>query len=118
MPYLIEKSSYETNILAELEKNCPSKGTESFSFLSKKFNGAYTLKDPSDPSLTTRLLKQMYSDFKITQKMAVYVFNPTATESEKDRIEEAIRKYCPNYTFEKLDRIMELVREEGTQDVP
>ena len=118
MPYLIEKSSYETNILAELEKNCPSKGTESFSFLSKKFNGAYTLKDPSDPSLTTRLLKQMYSDFKITQKMAVYVFNPTATESEKDRIEEAIRKYCPNYTFEKLEADHDLTEYTGTEKAP
>ncbi len=118
MPYLIEKSSYEENIIAQLKANCPPSGTNSYNFLSKKFNGAYTLKDPSDPSLSERSLKQMYADFKITQKMAVYVFNPTATESEKDRIENAIRAYCPNYTFEKLEADHDLTEYTGTEKAP
>lgn len=109
VPKMIEKSRFEEMILANMQ------GDE---FALKKMNAFYTLKDPDDPTLTTRGVKEMQATFPITQKMAVYVFDPYATDRELDLIESYIRKYCPLYTYDELDKDHEMTGYSGSDAAP
>ena len=109
VPKLIEKSRFEEQILANMAGN---------EFALKKMNAFYSLKDPDDPTLTDRGVKEMMSTFKITQKMAVYVFDPYATDRELNLIESYILEYCPLYTYDELDKDHEMTEYEGSDAAP
>ncbi len=109
VPYLIEKESFETNILSLIPEG--SKAETEFSVY-------YTLKDPWADGLTDRQLREMRNTWPITSEMAVYVFDPKATEKEKDRFESYIKEYAPTYTFEMLDADHELTEYEGSEKSP
>lgn len=108
VPYLIEKESFEENILAHMTNEA----------VALDFSIYYSLKDPSDPTLTDRQIREMRSTWPITEEMAVYVFDPKATEKEKDRFEGYIKEYAPSYTFEMLDADHELTEYEGSEKSP
>lgn len=109
VPRQIEKSRFEEQILANLQGN---------EFALKKMNAFYSLKDPDDPSLTDRGVKEMMATFPITQKMAVYVFDPYATDRELNLIESYILENCPLYTYDELDKDHEMTEYEGTNTAP
>ncbi len=90
-------------------------GEENFTF--KKLTAYYILKDPDD-SNSDRAKAELYAAFPITKKMAIYVFDPIASETEIRRIEEIIKTYCPLYTYEELDRDHEETEFEGTDRAP
>lgn len=92
VPKRIEASRFETLILANI--------TDQSRY--KKLSAFYTLKDPEDPTLTERAKQELQTTFPITKKMAVYVFDPYASERELNLIEQIIREFCPNYTYETL----------------
>ncbi|MBQ7301856.1 MAG: hypothetical protein IJW77_18660 [Clostridia bacterium] len=109
VPRQIEKNRFEEQILANLQGN---------EFALKKMNAFYSLKDPDDPSLTDRGVKEMMATFPITQKMAVYVFDPYATDRELNLIEGYILEHCPLYTYDELDKDHEMTEYEGTNTAP
>ncbi len=41
--------------------------------------------------------------YPIIENMAVFVFDPSASESELNSCEAVITKYCPDYTYEELE---------------
>ncbi len=109
VPQRIEKSRFEDLILANMEGN---------EFVMKKMNAFYSLKDPDDPTLTDRGVKEMMATFPITQKMAIYVFDPYATDRELNLIEGYILEYCPTYTYDELDYDHSLAEYEGSNTAP
>lgn len=109
VPRQIEKTRFEEQILANLQGN---------EFALKKMNAFYSLKDPDDPSLTDRGVKEMMATFPITQKMAVYVFDPYATDRELNLIEGYILENCPLYTYDELDKDHEMTEYEGSNTAP
>jgi Membrane protein involved in colicin uptake len=108
VPKMIEKSRFEELILANITD--PAK--------LKKINAFYTLKDPDDPTLTERAKQELQSTFPITTKMAVYVFDPYASERELNLIESIIREFCPNYTYETLQEDHLMTEYTGTDTDP
>lgn len=92
VPKLINKDRFETLILAYIDDPTAY----------KKITAFYTLKDPNDPELTERAVKELQATFPITTEMAVYVFDPYASERELNLIESFIKTYCPHYTYETL----------------
>ena len=108
VPRLIEKESFENNILAYMTNE---KAALDFSVY-------YTLKDPKEDGLTDRQIKEMQSTWPITEEMAVYVFDSKATEKEIDRFEGYIKEYAPHYTFEMLDEDHALTEYEGSEKSP
>ena len=108
VPRLIEKESFETNILAHMTDER----------VALDFSVYYSLKDPWGDGLTDRQLKEMQNTWPITEEMAVYVFDPKATEKEVDRFEGYIKEYAPSYTFEMLDADHELTEYEGSEKSP
>lgn len=108
VPYLIEKESFENNILAHMTDDK----------VALDFSVYYSLKDPWGEGLTDRQLREMRNTWPITEEMAVYVFDPKATSKEKDRFENYIKEYAPSYTFEMLDADHELTKYEGSEKSP
>ncbi len=108
VPRLIEKGRFEDMILANIDD--PT--------VYKKLAAFYTLKDPNDPSLTERGIMELKATFPITQKFAVYVFDPYASEREINQIEGWIKNFCPLYTYEELDYDHTQTEYEGSDKTP
>ncbi len=53
--------------------------------------------------LSERARAELIDAFPIVEKMEVYVFDQNASETEKNKIEDYIKTYCPEYTYEELD---------------
>ncbi len=95
VPLCIEKSDFETKILNVLEANAPN-----FDF--GKVKSYYSLKD-LDAAINDEARKAMEQEFPITKKMDVYIFDTSAASQEKGKVEEIIKEYAPNYSYEDLD---------------
>ena len=108
VPRLINAERFETLILNLIEDEAAL----------KKMNAFYTLKDPNDPKLTVRGVKELQATFPITNKMAVYVFDPYASAREVNLIESYIKTYCPEYSFSELDADHALTEYEGAETAP
>ena len=55
--------------------------------------------DPESPDF----VEDYYTQYPITKKMAIYVLQENLPEKEMARIEQIIKTYVPDYTFEELD---------------
>lgn len=113
VPRYIRKERFETQIAAvAYAALCPEN-----EFTYKKLTAYYLLKDPAQAK-SDRARAELYAAFPITKKMAIYVFDPTASETELRRIEEIIKTYCPLYTYEELDKDHAETEYEGTDRAP
>ena len=99
LPEQIEKSRFEEQILANI--------TDEQRY--KKLMMFYEKKDPFDPNLTDREIKEMQKAFPITKTHAIYVFDEKASNRERNLIESIIKEFCPNYTYEELEYDHDLV---------
>ncbi len=108
VPRLINAQRYQTYIRELIDDETAAKKMDAF----------YTLKDPEDPKLTVRGVKELQATFPITNKMAVYVFDPYASAREVNLIESYIKTYCPEYTFSELDYDHQLTEYEGAETAP
>lgn len=112
VPRQITKESFENNILAKLKEAGAS------SWLLNKFTAYYLLKDPTAPGVTQTTLNAMYNQWPITKKYPIYVLSNDTKDREFNWIEEQIKKYCPEYTYEKLDEDHDLVEYSVTDTAP
>lgn len=108
VPRLIEANRFREQILANITDETAL----------KKINAFYTLKDPEDPKLTVRGVKELQATFPITTKMAVYVFDPYASQREVNLIEGYIKTYCTQYSYSELDYDHQLTEYTGTALAP
>ncbi len=99
VPMLIEKSRFE-EILATMESNI-APGDRDARHELEKFQAYYTFYDTSNMSKKEQEL--INSQYPATKTMAVYVFDPNATEYELARCENIIKSYAPDYTYEDLE---------------
>lgn len=114
VPRLISKERFETQIR---DVALVALGNDPMNFLFKKLTAYFLEKDP-DKTSSERAKAELYAAFPITKKMAVYVFDPTAGETELRRVEELIKTYCPLYTYEQLDYDHSLTEYEGNDRAP
>ena len=112
VPRHIRKDRFEEKILKVVEEQL---GPDDFTF--KKLKAYYIDKFPENQK-TDRQLTELYNAFPITKKMPIYVFDPTASETEIRRIEEIIKTYCPLYTYEELDKDHEETEYVGSDRAP
>ncbi len=78
----------------------------------------YTLHDPFDPDVTEKQLSEMQSKYPITKKMAIYVFDEAAKNTEIIRAERIVKTWAPSYTFEDLDNDHLETEYEGVAKAP
>lgn len=108
VPRMIKRERFEDLILGAVEDDWAHSKLESF----------YTLKDKNDESLTERGVAEMQAKFPITMEMAVYVCDPDIKARELRELENIIKTYCPNYTYEELDYDHNLVNYTGADAAP
>ncbi|MBQ8552114.1 MAG: hypothetical protein IJ428_04795 [Clostridia bacterium] len=108
VPKQIKRERFEELILA----NIPEGGTKD------RLLAFYTLQDPYDDSLTERAKRELIAAFPICNQMAIYVFDPGATDRELNMIEGWIKTYCPEYTYETLEEDHTITDYVGTDKAP
>ena len=108
VPRLIEMNRFNDEILANIDDQWSYDKLKSF----------YTEKDPNDPTLTERGVKEMQAKFPITNKMAVYVCDPDIKDRELNQCEGIIKTFCPTYTYESLDEDHANTEYEGMDRAP
>ena len=112
VPRYIRKERFEEKILAPVLTVLTE---DQFEF--KKLKAYYLLKDP-ETIASDRGKAELFAAFPITKKMAIYVFDPVASETEIRKVEELIKTYCPLYTYEELDKDHEETEYEGSDRAP
>ena len=140
VPYQIEKSRFEKDILApffeattdsdlsyeeyatlkkseDLADQSKASSAESFEF--GRFLSFYTLYDLSDPSLTARQQSTILSTYPITERYAIYIVDEEIQAQELNALEDYIRK---NTEFSLDDMLaaheeVEYVLEEGSAPI-
>ncbi len=112
VPRQITKESFENNILAKLKEG----GMSAWAY--NKFTAYYQIKDPAKKGVTQAELNAMYNQWPITKQYAIYVISTDTKDREYNWLEEQIKLYCPEYTFEKLDEDHDLVDYSVTDTAP
>ena len=95
VPKMIEKSSLENKIYAPIGEKATEREYE-------KIKAYYLLKDINKPGLSERAIKEMIATYPETANIALYTFDPGASERELREVEEIIRKYT-KYTFDMME---------------
>lgn len=108
VPQRIEKSRFEEMILANITEKSKQDKLKAF----------YVEKNPNEAGMTDKMRKEMYATFPITEKYAIYVFDPKASDREKTQMEAIIKQFCPEYTYEELEYDHTLVEYESTEKNP
>ena len=108
VPQRIEKSRFEELILAKITDKSKREKLKAF----------YVEKNPNEKGMTDKMRNEMYATFPITQKYAIYVFDPNAADREKTQMEAIIKQFCPEYTYEELEYDHNLVEYESTDKNP
>ncbi len=114
VPRQIEQSSFETKILNVIKEAIDGDAYAEFQF--KKLMAYYILQDPSAVSESYRA--EMEKKYPITKKMTIYVLDSTTSTTEMARIEQMIKTYCPDYSYEDLDEDHLLVGYEAEDKNP
>ncbi len=101
LPRQIEKSAFETRVLAVIAESLAEEGgVNNFNY--KKIRGSYILFDPTAVT-NEEALSRMQRQYPITKKMAIYVFDKNISTRDTNLCESIIKTYCQSYTYEDLD---------------
>jgi len=123
VPRMIEKGRFETLIYKKLESLLDSKAvtlTDEERFVIENiYKSSYTLVDLSKETIenTIQTLKNAYPVLQTNPELKFYVIKDNSEKTLK-RIEDLIRNYCPEYTFDELEYDHELTGYEGTEKEP
>jgi len=116
VPRVIEKSRFETAILAAMAENIEG-GVQARKYL--RLKSFYVPFDPTKPGQPPEMLQIMYTNYPITMEgMAIYVFAEDAARREIKLVESYIKEYCPEYTYEQLDADHAQTKYEATKLAP
>ena len=125
IPRWIEKSRFETLILAKFEENRSNfTDAENQVYNQIKTQVSYKLVGPAgenavyDPKSTPDPVKPETFQFLVENTGAqLYFMQKVGARSEKN-LEAMIRKYCPEYTFDQLEEDHEITGYEGDEKEP
>ena len=96
VPMLIEKEAFETKIVEPLKEGL---GETSFEF--KKFMAFYSKFDRNE--YFGEALDAAQKKYPIFKNMDFYIIDDSASEIDIARMEQNIKTYAPDYTFDDLD---------------
>ncbi len=113
LPRMITSDRLEEKILAPMRE---ALGGET-NFYYKKFKAFYLEKN-LEKLTSERAKEEMLAAFPIVAQYAIWVFDPDASDAEKNTCEELIKANCPEYTYEELDLDHEMTKYSGEEDNP
>ena len=109
VPRQIEKSSFEKNLI-EAWADTKSRDFE-------QFKAYYDLKDPFDETLAPTVLSSMKTQFKATEKYAIYVLDPGVSNRELEMLASYIENNT-DYDAEQMEADYELIEYIDTSAAP
>ncbi len=112
VPRMISKERYEKLIKEVLESN-----PDTPKLVKNRFNAFYIEKNPEAETLET-LREEMLKEYPITKKMPVYVLSTDIVTREIAELEEFIKTYCPDYTYDDLEFDHNQTEYEGQEKAP
>lgn len=93
VPRMISKDRLESEILSHIDSK----------FYYNKIISFYDLKDPYDETLPQSVKDEMQRAYPITKTMAVYVLSSDIVNRELAYMENIIKTYAPDYTYEEME---------------
>ena len=93
VPRMISKDRLESEILSKIDSK----------FHYSKVYSFYDLKDPNDPNLPASVKTEMQKNYPVTKNMAIYVLTADINNRELGMIENIIKTYAPDYTYEEME---------------
>ena len=121
VPRMIEQGRFEDLIYSKLKSLLDKdKLTSEEKFVVENiYKSSYTLVDLSKETIenTIQTLKNAYPVLQTNPDLKFYVIKDNSEKTLK-RIEDLIRNYCPEYTFDELEYDHELTGYEGTEKEP
>ena len=98
VPGAIRKETFEAKILTPLaEALADEGGADAYKY--HKIRDWYRLYDPN----TMDLPEDVIRNYPVLKKMALYVLDSAITGPKKAILEQDIKTYCPEYSYEDLD---------------
>ena len=108
LPMYIERSRFEELILANVPEGSDR----------NKLKAYYVLQDSLNTKKSERARNEMIAKFPICEVMEIYTFDETASNRDKTIIEDIIKTYCPEYTFETLEEDHNLTQYVSNEKAP
>jgi len=104
VPRMISKDRLESEILSNIDKN----------FYYQKIVAFYDLKDPFDETLPQSVKDEMLKSYPVTKTMAVYVLTSDINNRELAYMENIIKTYAPDYSYEEMEYDHQMTQYEAT----
>ena len=102
VPRLITKERFEQFFGETMKEAMEEEGK--LWYYNQRFMVFFTLRDPAEFEGDDRKLAELYGELPITQKIgAVYQINGEIKPAELMQLEEYIKTYVPEYSYEELD---------------
>ena len=110
-----DKDNYDSKTATQEEKDAK--------FYYDKLTAYYTLKDPNAANITESVKQAILKQHPVLEDpesgvTALYVFNTSVGQKEKNTVEWIIKSYCPNYNYEERDYDHELCQYEPEPENP
>ena len=93
VPRMISKDRLESEILSNIDSK----------FYYNKIVAFYDLKDPFDETLAESVRAEMKKTYPASENMALYVLTSDINNRELAYLENIIKTYAPDYTYEEME---------------
>lgn len=104
VPRMISKDRLEEEILSNIDSK----------FYYNKIYAFYDLKDPNDETLPQSVKDEMLKSYPVTKNMAIYVLTSDINNRELAYMENIIKTYAPDYTYEEMEYDHQMTQYEAT----
>ncbi len=104
VPRMIPKARLESEILSNIDSN----------FYYQKIVAFYDLKDPFDETLPQSVKDEMLKSYPVTKNMAIYVLTSDINNRELAYMENIIKTYAPDYSYEEMEYDHQVTQYEAT----
>ncbi len=104
VPRMISKERLENEILSKIDSK----------FHYSKVYSFYDLKDPFDANLPQSVKTEMQKNYPVTKDMAIYVLTSDINNRELGMIENIIKTYAPDYSYEEMEYDHQMTQYEAT----
>ncbi len=115
VPRMISAERFEEMILGVIRPKVESKDAPQI--VQKRFEAFYMLQDPSSTAVES-IKQDMIDKYPLCETTPLYVLTEDIKTREIAELEEFVKTYCPDYTYDELDRDHAEMGYEGAQKAP
>ncbi len=115
VPRMISAARFDEMIMTNIREAVEA--GEAGKIVQKRFEAFFMLKDPKN-EIVDAVKEQMIKDYPMCETKPLYVLTEDIKTREIAELEEFIKTYCPDYTYDELDADHAEMGYEGAQKAP